>query len=172
MQGMTAAAHLMNVAVEKRSALECIVLQSNIIDGSLRIGLILKRQLVERNLAVDETLLDQTDDDKAISERSIYKRCLSAGVIDQRLFNNLSTLYNKRNKCIHRYLLSDIDYDFATHLVFELDSVLDEVGTVINRLESEQVAQGIGMTVAGPSTTKEELRKFAAIKEKPYNLGS
>lgn len=171
MRGLAAAAHLLNVAVENRSALECIVLQANIIDGALRVGLILQAQLDTKNSTIDEILLYQAEADKAVSEREIYKRCLSAGVVDQKLFDALSNLYDKRNKCIHRYLLSDIDYDYAINLVFELDKVRDEVVNVIGKLESEQISRGMGMTGSGPPASKAFLREYAAGKEKWYNLG-
>src|SRR5262249_17438755 len=133
LQGMAAAAHLLNRAIEKQSALECIVLQANILDGMLRVGLILKAQLDAGNTAIEVDLLQQGETDKKISERQIYERCRGAGVIEPHLFDTLSSVYDKRNKCMHRYLLSDIDYDYAVNLVFELDKVCDEVKAVIYR---------------------------------------
>jgi len=171
MQGMTAAAFLFNRAVEKRSALECLVLQANIIDGCLRIGLILKQQLDTCNAAVDQSLLRQKDEDPRISERDIFQRALNSGVIDGALHRTLSEAYEKRNKCIHRYLLCSIDYDYVAKLVFELDHLLDQVRDQISRLEQEQICRGVGMTVEGSETTKEQLRDFALRKERPYNLG-
>ncbi len=170
LQGMAAAAHLLNKGIEKQSALECIVLQSNLIDGSLRMGLILKKQLNEKSLEVDEDLLKQEDGDPMIPERKVYQLALDSSVIDQLLFTDLSEAYKKRNKCIHRYLLCSIDYDFATSLVFELDELIDRVKERIYKIEKEQIETGWGMTVSGPDTTKEFLKKFAAKKEKPYNL--
>jgi len=111
LQGMAAAAHLFNRAVEKKSALECIVLQANMLDGTLRIGLILKKQLDTNSSVVDRELLTQVPTDRKISEREIYKRCRDAGVIRPALFDALSAVYERRNECIHRYVLGAIDYD-------------------------------------------------------------
>jgi len=172
MQGMAAAAHLLNKAIEKRSALECIVLQASLIDGSLRVGLILRKQLQMETNAIDITLLKQADGDQKISERTVYQRCRDTNVIDEELLQALSEAYEKRNKCIHRYLLSEINYDFATSLVFELDALLDRVRDVIWCLEKEQIDKGVGMTVNGSSMSKELLREYASRKEKSYNLGS
>ena len=86
-------------------------------------ALILKAQLDSRSNAIDNSLLQQQDSDPKMPEKAIYNRCLEEAVIDKALFDELSAAYNKRNKCIHRYLLSDIDYDYATELVFELDGV-------------------------------------------------
>lgn len=174
LQGMTAARFLLNKAIERQSAFECIVLQANLTDGYLRIALILKSQLDSRNNAIDDSLLHQRDSDPKVPERKIYARCLQTGVIDQSLFDALSAAYDKRNKCIHRYLLSDIDYDYVTKLVFELDDLMNRVNAIVERLERQQIELGVGMTVEGEPETneslKEFLKEFAAKKEKPYNL--
>jgi hypothetical protein len=170
LQGMAAAVHLLNRAIERQSALECIVLQANLIDGCLRMALILKSQLDSRSSTVDASLLRQKDSDTKVPERAIYIRCLRTDVIDQSLFDALSAAYQKRNKCIHRYLLSDIDYDYATNLVFELDSIRNRVDAIVDRLERQQIKLGVGMTAVGPPVTKEFLKDFAAKKEKRYNL--
>lgn len=170
LQGVAASVHLFNKAVEKRVAFECIVLQSNMIDGILRIGLILKEQLDKRNSKYNELLLKQDDSDSIIPERAIYRKALDNKVIDKNLFNNLSEAYDKRNKCIHRYILCSIDYDFVTNLVFELDNLISCINDRVHYLEKSQIEQGIGMTVDGPLVTSDYLNEFAAQKEKPYNL--
>jgi hypothetical protein len=133
-------------------------------------ALILKAQLDCRNYAIDDSLLRQRDSDRRVTERMIYARCLEGRVIDQSLFDALSAAYDKRNKCIHRYLLSDIDYDYATSLVFELDNIQDRVNAVVSTLEKKQIQLGVGMTALGPSVSTDFLKDFAANKEKRYNL--
>jgi hypothetical protein len=170
MQGMLAAVMLLNKAIEKQSAMECIVLMANLIDGSLRIGLILREQMNSKSNTIDESLLTQRDTDRPLSERAVYTMCLDAGVIDQSIYQQLSDAYDKRNKCIHRYLLSDINYDYATMLVFELDNILEKVKAAIGYLEQCQIEHGIGITAKGSAPTKAYLIEFAKAKEKPYNL--
>jgi hypothetical protein len=172
LQGVAAAMILLNKAIEKRSALECIVLQANVIDGALRVGLILKKQLDTASRDIDAPLLRQGDADPRISERTIYQRGLDAGVIDQPLFDRLALAYDKRNRCIHRYLLSDITYDFATNLVFELDALLNDMNAAIEKLEKAQIARGVGVTVAGGGITMDFVREFASAKEHVHNLDS
>ena len=75
LQGVAAAAHLFNRAVENKSALECIVLQASLLDATLRVGLILKKQLDSKSSVIDEEILSQGLTDSRISEREIYKRC-------------------------------------------------------------------------------------------------
>jgi hypothetical protein len=170
LQGLSAAIFLLNKATEKQSALECIVLQANIIDGMLRIGLILKEQILQKNAIINESLLKQEEEDKRLSERFIYKKCLVSGVIDQELFGELENAYLRRNKCIHRYLLCEINYDYATKLVFDLDSILEKTKLIIGKLENEQIEKGIGMTRSAQETSKSLLFRFASGKEKPYNI--
>ncbi|MDA1088286.1 MAG: hypothetical protein O2901_14890 [Verrucomicrobia bacterium] len=170
LQAVTAAAMLLNKAYEKRAALECIVLQANLIDGVLRVGLILKQQLDTGSCAIDDLLLMQSDDDRAISERDIYRRALVAAVIDQPLFDDLSSAYGVRNRCIHRYLLSTTTYDDAIELVYRLDKLLRRVNAAVELLEEAQVQRGRGITVKGSAIGKDFLAMFAAQKEHPRNL--
>ena len=130
----------------------------------------MKAQLDSRTSAIDDSLLQQRDSDPKIPEKEIYKRCLQADIVDKSLFDELSAAYNKRNKCIHRYLLSDIDYDYATELVFELAAIFDRVGGVVEQLENQQIKVGVGMTRIGPTLSKELLKDYAAEKEKRHNL--
>lgn len=146
LQGVAAAAQLLNTATEKRSALEAIVLQSNLIDGTLRVGLVLKFQLDSGTGTIKESFLIPKDSE---TEKSIYQRCLDKKIIDQSLFKKLSQAHDKWNQCIHRYLLSDIDYDYASNLVFELDELLSSVRAAIGHLEKQQLEKRIGMTRSG-----------------------
>ncbi len=171
LQGFAAAAHLLNVAFEKRAALECIVIQANLIDGLLRTGLVLQAQLKKRSSEIDERLVKQEDGDPMIPEREIYKCALAEGVIDQSLFDDLSVAYGQRNKAIHRYLLCSVTYDDAKDVVFSLADLSERVRDRVYLIEQEQIKQGVGMTVSGTDADREFLREFAAKKERPYNLG-
>ena len=146
LQGMAAAAQLLNTATEKRSAFEAIVLQSNLIDGTLRVGLVLKFQLDSGTGTIKESFLIPTDSE---TEKSIYQRCLAEKIIDQSLFKKLSQAHDKWSQCIHRFLLSDIEYDYASNLVFEFDELLESVKAAIGHLEEQQLEKGVGMTRSG-----------------------
>ena len=117
---MTVATHQLNKAMEKQNAPACIALQSGLIDSSLRVGLVLKAQLDSGTSDIDESILNQSDSDSKIPEKTIYQRCLNANVIDQKLYTSLSHAYDKRNKRVDGKLLTEIDNDFATKLVFVL----------------------------------------------------
>lgn len=172
LQGLTSAMFLLKKALENRFALECLVLQLNIIDGALRVGLILKAQLDLRTQVIDESLLRQNETGPKISEIDIYQRCRDAKVIDQALFFKLTQAYKKANQCIHSYVLTDVTYDYASRLVFEVDELMDSVKSAIGRIEKQQVKKGVGMTKLGPKlgpkATEEFLKAFASGKEKPH----
>ena len=69
-----------------------------------------------------------------------------------------------------RFTLSDIDYDYATNLVFELHSIRHRVNAIVENLEKKQIQLGVGISALGPPITKEFLKDFAAEKEKRCNL--
>ena len=171
MQGFAAAVHLLNTAKEKRSALECIVLQANLIDGLLRTGLILRRQLKNGSSLIDELLIKQEDGERMISERKIFELAFNEGVVTEAIFDELSAAYKSRNKAIHRYLLCRITYDDAVQLVYILDDLMDRIKDCVHQIEQDQIKLGTGMTVVGPSADPDFLREFAAKKEKRHNLG-
>ena len=63
-EAMSAAMKHLNCGYETQSALECIVFSALIIDGLLRIGLIMKKQLDNNTSDIDESLLHQKNKDK------------------------------------------------------------------------------------------------------------
>ena len=75
--------------------IEYILLISFIIDGILRIGLILQCQLEAKSNKVLNSLLYQFNEDNIISERKIYKTSLDKNVISIKLFNDLEGFVNK-----------------------------------------------------------------------------
>ena len=76
MNGFTASVQLSQRAGEDGFFIEYTCLIASIIDGLLRIGLILNYQLENRTDDVLDSLLYQSDEDKIISERHIYKMAL------------------------------------------------------------------------------------------------
>jgi len=132
-EAIAAARHHLSRAYDTRSALECIVLSASIIDAQLRIGIIMKQQLDNKTDSFDESLIHQKGGDKKRQERDILKMALDHGVINDIVYHMLNELYNKRNKCIHRYIISDINYQYATRLVFEYDEAITLVITQTDR---------------------------------------
>ena len=108
------------------------------IDGLLRIGLVLRDQIERHTDAIDESLLHQRDGDQKLSERWVINEAARSGVISHEMKNELWELYDARNKCIHRYIISDINYDSATQLVCRYADAMDETRDSIGELEDEQ----------------------------------
>jgi len=154
LEGIGAATLLLNKAVEKQNAPESIGLQAGIIDSCLRVGLVLKAQLDSGTSDIDESLLNLSDDGSKIPETTIYQRCLDAKVIDQKLYTSLSQAYEKRSRQVAGKLLTDVDNNFATQIVFEQDDILISVRATIDHLEKQQLKRGVGMTKLGPAATK------------------
>src|SRR5262249_15629419 len=122
---------------------------ASVIDGSLRIGLILQHQLKAESSEVLEELLLQKDEDQIVSERAIYKRALRDGVIDDNLFQRLEGLYAKRNRVVHRYIISDLTTRQVLEIGTEFEQVLPAVNAAVGALEALQIERGIGMTKGG-----------------------
>ena len=110
LSGVGAAHNLLVDAIEsKTSFTEQVCLSATLIDGLLRLSLVMKQQIDTRKGNVDPMLLFQGKRQKKyISEREIYKRARIAKIITKEIENKLHTLYNKRNVIVHRYLISDI----------------------------------------------------------------
>ncbi|MGH8456642.1 MAG: hypothetical protein ACRETW_05575 [Stenotrophobium sp.] len=77
--GMAAAQHRLESGYEARSALECIVLSAAIMDGLLRIGLIMQDQLDRHTNEVDERFLHQEDSDKKLLNAGLLTKQNSEG---------------------------------------------------------------------------------------------
>jgi hypothetical protein len=153
-EGMAAAVHRLNRAIESRSALECVVLSAAIVDGLLRMGLILKSQLDSNSSEFDQKLLHQQDKDVRHGERWVIEQASSKGVIPEEFRADLTRLYERRNKCIHRYIISDVNYGFVTQLVFDYADAMTRLNQCVGELETAQLHKGVGFVVAEADTAE------------------
>src|SRR5690606_7170732 len=97
------------------------------IDALLRLSIILKNQLENRNEDIDLELLFQAETDKPIMERTIYQRCLDLAIIPLRLFNELEKLYKERNKVIHRFIITDIRSEDVFNLALGYEKIYAKI---------------------------------------------
>ena len=132
-KGFAAAADLAQRAAREGFFVEYVVLIASLIDGALRIGLVLQNQLRTGSTAIDEALLYQAAEDPILSERTVYRRALDEGVIVQALFDRLQDLCDQRNRVVHRFLITDI-------------TTAEMVGVALRcqALESWEVGDGAG----------------------------
>lgn len=130
-------------AIEKESHMEYIVFSANHIDALLRLSIILNSQLKRKNEEIDLGLLFQAETDKAITERTIYKRCLDLCIITNGLFTELERLYKERNKVIHRFVITDIRSEDVFNLALEYEKIYKKIHPIILELEKKQIDEGI-----------------------------
>jgi len=156
LKGVAATSDLLNNAVGHNSFIEAVVILANQIDAQLRIGLILKQQLIQNNSAIDLKFLYQGNTDKIITEKEVYRQAMGLKIIDNEIYKALIDLYGERNKVVHRYIISDIttiQIDTVARRYYRLS---EEVKNAIVRLEDEQIQKGIGMTVGERPKTGEK----------------
>ncbi|MAI42118.1 MAG: hypothetical protein CMP95_06650 [Gammaproteobacteria bacterium] len=149
MKSFCAAVELQSRAAQQGCFLECVVLTAAIIDATLRIGLILKHQIETSSSNLLEDILCQGEQDKAFSERKIYKNSFGKGIIDEQTFNELNDLYGERNKVVHRYIISSITTLDMLRIAEQYDDLKHKVSNFVAVLEKEQIRLGVGMTVNG-----------------------
>lgn len=147
--GFAALMELYNKAVHQGCFVECVVLSATAIDGLLRIGLILKHQLLHRNTDLNEKLLYQEDDAKVINEREVYKKACKNDIIKKDIYDSLEELYKKRNKVVHRYVISRITTEDVLNIAIKYDELMCKVNNIVIELENEQIRLGTGMTKSG-----------------------
>lgn len=153
MKGLSAAVELAYRASSNGYLVEYVVLSASIIDASLRMALILQHQLDTSSTEIPKELLYQGEGDKAVSERSIYRRALEAGLITEKLFERLQDLYSERNKVVHRYIVSDITTMDAFRIARDFEETVPLIRDAVSIVEEKQIESGVGMT--RPSTSEE-----------------
>lgn len=142
---------LKNNAVERESYIEYIVFSANHIDALLRLSIILTNQINNKNEEIDLKLLFQSELDKPIMERAIYQKCLELKIISNIIFNELENLYKKRNKVIHRFIITDIRTEDILNLAVDYGKVYDKIDIIISTLEKVQIELGVGVWGKNPS---------------------
>ena len=161
MSSIAATIDLRNRAIENGSFIEFIILTANHIDALLRSAIILTNQLELGNSDIDTSILFQSETDKPIMEKEIYKRTLQRNIIDQKFFEELTDLYNERNKVVHRYIITDIRTEDILQIAFRYDQLDDKVRNLTSALEKKQFEQKVGLYGKGiePGTElKDELK--------------
>lgn len=110
LSGIGAAHNMLADAVDSRkSFIMQVCLSATLIDGLLRLSLIMKQQLDTHKGIVDPLLLFQGKRQKIyISERTVYKKASAEKIITKDIYRKLNALYDQRNIIVHRYLISDI----------------------------------------------------------------
>jgi uncharacterized protein YutE (UPF0331/DUF86 family) len=169
MSSFSAATELKARADRLGCFVESVCLASSLIDGLLRMGLILKHQIETSSSALLIDLLEQTPEGSQLSEREVYRRARDAAVINQDTFAQLERLYGDRNKVVHRYVISRITTAEVLAIALAMDAATRQVSEQVAVLEQEQIRLGVGMTrAAAPGATEQrvlaDLRSLATPK--------
>jgi hypothetical protein len=146
--GIGALRSLIQKANKDGSLIEATVAYAALVDGFLRIGLILKRQLMNKSTNVDLALISQTSPTQYLPERAVYKLALDENVIEKALFDEITELYDKRNAIVHRFLLTSQAYDQIPPTLEQYEVVYKKLAAVVSSLEEEEIKSGVGMTRA------------------------
>ena len=161
---------LTSKAYKDNKPIELVVLLANQIDAGLRLALILNEQIETKSLFIDIKLIQQKEGDKVVMEKAIYKLALEKGIIDEQLNLELHDLYNKRNKVIHQYIISDITTKEVKKISIEYSLMEKRIGEIIKELEKRQLEEKVGIYGKNPAdsplTKEQEVYLQNAIDEK------
>jgi len=150
-----AARLLIQKANEEGTLLEGMALYAALTDGFLRIGLVLKRQIVKKTTEVEELLISQEKKGQYYTQRKIQRMAREEGVTTQALFDELSTLYDARNDAIHKFFLTSLTYADLPPFLERYEVVYKNLNGIVYDLEAEQIQKGVGMS-ASANTTKDD----------------
>jgi hypothetical protein len=162
-----AARKLLKRAHDSGSLIEGMALYASLLDGFLRIGLVLKRQLKDGNDAIDDTLISQTKGGKFYTERQIFRMALQEGVIDSVVYDSLGSLYDRRNEIIHKFFLTPITYESLGDELLQYEKLYGRLYNIVYAIEAEQIERGIGMTTVGRHGSQEDIFKEVEKKISP-----
>lgn len=156
LQGVGAAALILSKAVKNKAFIEATCLLANQIDALLRIGIVLKNQLINGNSDIEIEWIYQGLADKKKSEKDIYKNALDLEIIDQTVYDELFKLYDDRNRVIHRFVISEITLAEVEEIAYRYYRQQEAINKIIYDLEAEQITLGIGMTTTSDNVHGED----------------
>jgi len=170
LHGIGATMDMLNNAVEHGAFIEATCIIANQIDALLRTGIILKQQILNRNSEIESEWIYQGIKDKKKSEKDIYRKSKELGIIDDVAHNELQSLYDDRNRVIHRFIISEITLAEVEEIAYSYYKQQEKINQIIYALESEQIKLNIGMTRTGTGTPEENNEILAQIKDKLAKL--
>lgn len=172
-----AAIKLSDIAKHDRHFIELVCLFASIIDGLLRLTLVMKEQLDSNSDILNERLFFQDINDTKITERTIYKEAFRKKIITKPIHKKLNTLYDQRNRIIHRYVISDIKTLQVLKVAEEYNKMLHILTERHRKYDSRLKKKNIGLAkVFIENPTAEQmanaiLKKWGKI-QKPMQLTS
>ncbi|MFY7727941.1 MAG: hypothetical protein ACOVRN_00340 [Flavobacterium sp.] len=165
MISLGASIDLKNRAYANNSPIELVILLANQIDALLRLVLILHKQLKLSTEDIDISLIFQSETDKPIMEKKVYDMALKEAIISSNLHNELYSLYNQRNKVVHRYIITDLLTRDVMKLAIDYGLMEEKIGSIVKQYEQEQFKNKIGIygSKTPPNEPLDDLRKAIII---------
>ncbi len=152
---LAASYDLLKNAVESESYIEMIVILANQIDAFLRSSIILKEQLENQTNDIEVKYIFQGNDERGINERNIYKKAQELEILDNKTFIELNTLYDLRNRVIHRYIISFIKTRDIVKIAYDYLVLNEKIRLIIKTYEEMQHGKGFGIYGRGFSKNYE-----------------
>lgn len=149
LQGVGASVMLSNKAVQNKAFIEGTCLFASQIDALLRIGVVLKNQIVNENSEIELEWIYQGLADKKKSEKDVYMKAKDLGIIEVDLFDELYFLYDDRNRVIHRFIISEITYAEVEEISYKYYKIREKINSLIYDIEAEQIHLNVGITRKG-----------------------
>ena len=147
--------------------IEGLVLYATLIDGLGRIAVVLKQQIENKSSDFNSKYIHQDGNKEGYyTERQIYKFALEKRVFDEDLFDEINDLYDFRNKVIHQFVVSEIEYSHLELVLIKYELIYTRLMNIVYSLESEQIHKKIGMTVSGKITDNDKKEIFNNILNK------
>lgn len=166
LQGIGATVQMLNNAIKNYAFIEATCLFASLIDAQLRIGIVLKKQILESNTEIELEWIYQGKSDKKKMEKDVYKRALELGVIDNDIFDELYKLYEDRNRVVHRFIISEITLAVVEDIAYKYSQLDKKIGKIIYDLESEQIKLNVGITKLGTKNGETETNGIDYLRGK------
>lgn len=146
LQGVDATSLMLSKAVENKAFIEATCLLASQIDALLRIGIVLMKQLINKNSEIEVEWIYQGLTDTKISEKEIYLKSKEIGIIDETIYKTLYNYYDNRNRVVHRFIISEITLAEIESIAFDYYQIQKEINSIVYKIESEQIELNVGMT--------------------------
>jgi hypothetical protein len=141
---LAASFDLKKKAMENLSFIELIIVSANQIDAYLRLCIVFKFQLLESSLLFKLEYLFQGERDKPLMEKKVYDKAKEMNIISEAQHEKLYLLYDRRNKVVHRYIITDIKTKELLEISYDYELLCEEVRLVLRIIEAEQFEKKIG----------------------------
>jgi len=123
------------------SFIEYIILSCIQIDAMLRWAVVLKDQIDNENTKINKKWIK-----KNLKERIVFQEALCKNIINKKLYRDLNDLYSQRNAIVHRFMITDLDYEYAKRIASEFEPGIVKLQEILHKLEAKQLKDGVGIT--------------------------